>query len=459
MLRRLACLVTLAFGLFSRTVAAQRAGSIELGVLGRYTWFDSKAPVESRGGIGVRIGGFLTPSWEVEGQVSFTSTPLDSAGNASYTPITARVLYNYTRPGNGYAWLVGLGYTWQHFGQDLDTSQSAGQLLAGIRFNRGELFSVRVEGTLDYVPDGFAGGSGSTSNFDPGLQVGVSLVTGTNPDRDHDRVKDKHDSCLGTPRGEEVDVHGCSISQRDTDGDGVHDNLDRCPTTPIGQVVDAYGCPPDADGDLVWDIGDQCPNTPRDEAADIYGCSPSQRDTDGDGIKDKFDRCPDTPAGEPVDAHGCPFPRDADRDGVPDDVDRCPNTAPGMKVDAAGCDAAILEEAGKGPVLLEGVHFAFARAMLTDSSSQTLNRVAASLRAYADVTIEVSGYTDTSGPLSYNMLLSQQRADAVKAYLVSRGIAPERMTARGYGPADPVASNGTASGRSRNRRVQLKRTN
>ena len=457
--RRLACLVTLALGLLSRSVTAQRAGSAEFGILGRYSWFDSKAPVESRGGIGVRIGGFLSPRWEVEGQVSFTSTPLDSGGTASYTPITARVLYNHTRPGHRYAWLLGLGYTRQHFGQDLDVSQSAGQLLAGVRFNRGEMFSLRLEGTLDYVPDGFSGTSGSTTNFDPGLQVGVSFLTGTNPDKDHDGVKDKFDSCLRTPRGEEVDLHGCSISQRDTDGDGVHDDLDRCPTTPIGQVVDAYGCPPDADDDLVWDIGDQCPNTPHDEAADIYGCSPSQRDTDGDGVKDKFDRCPDTPPGEPVDVHGCPFPRDTDHDGVSDGVDRCPNTAPGMHVDVYGCDVAILEEARKGPLVLEGVQFAFARAMLTDSSSETLDRVAASLREYGTVRIEISGYTDTSGPPSYNLLLSQQRADAVKAFLVGRGIDADRMTTRGYGPADPIGDNGTASGRARNRRVQLKRIN
>ena len=82
--------------------------------------------------------------------------------------------------------------------------------------------------------------------------------------------------------------------------------------------------------------------------------------------------------------------------------------------------------------------------------------MAASLLAHPDVRVEVAGHTDITGRHSYNMRLSQQRAQAVKAYLARRGVEPSRMVAVGYGPDQPIADNGTPEGRAQNRRVELR---
>ena len=76
-----------------------------------------------------------------------------------------------------------------------------------------------------------------------------------------------------------------------------------------------------------------------------------------------------------------------------------------------------------------------------------------------DINVEVSGHTDNTGASATNLRLSQARADAVRAYLATKGVAPERMVAKGYGPAQPIAPNTTSAGRAQNRRVELRRTN
>ena len=68
---------------------------------------------------------------------------------------------------------------------------------------------------------------------------------------------------------------------------------------------------------------------------------------------------------------------------------------------------------------------------------------------------QVSGFTDNTGPLAYNRTLSQQRADSVRNYLLRAGVAPQRISAVGFGPEMPIASNSTAAGRAQNRRVEL----
>ncbi len=107
--------------------------------------------------------------------------------------------------------------------------------------------------------------------------------------------------------------------------------------------------------------------------------------------------------------------------------------------------------------MLEGVSFGSNSAELTPEARGVLDRVAASLIANPAVHVEVAGHTDDSGFRPYNLILSQARASAVRQYLISRGVAGERLPAKGYGPDDPVASNATPEGRARNRRVELRR--
>ena len=88
-----------------------------------------------------------------------------------------------------------------------------------------------------------------------------------------------------------------------------------------------------------------------------------------------------------------------------------------------------------------------------------LDRVAASLADWPDVRVEVGGHTDSTGSSEYNANLSLRRAEAVRDYLVSRGVLRSRMTVRGYGEAIPISDNTTSEGRARNRRVELSKLN
>ena len=110
----------------------------------------------------------------------------------------------------------------------------------------------------------------------------------------------------------------------------------------------------------------------------------------------------------------------------------------------------------RGSVILKGVTFAFNSAQLTSSSRSVLDQAAAGLKSHPLLKVEIQGYTDSVGTLAYNLKLSQRRAESVRHFLVADGVAPGQLRARGYGPADPIASNRTAAGRALNRRVVMK---
>jgi len=174
-------------------------------------------------------------------------------------------------------------------------------------------------------------------------------------------------------------------------------------------------------------------------------------DDDGDGINDANDKCPKTPAGTRVGADGCPLKvtaGDSDGDGVPDAVDKCPGTPAGQQVNEYGC-----AKSDKFEVTLD-VRFATGSTKVDPKYTADLEKFANFMLKYADTHAEIEGHTDNTGSEKLNYSISQKRAAAVRAFLISKYKVPaKRLTAKGYGPSQPIADNSKQEGRDKNRRV------
>jgi outer membrane protein OmpA-like peptidoglycan-associated protein len=242
----------------------------------------------------------------------------------------------------------------------------------------------------------------------------------------------------------------------DSDNDGVTDDADRCSGTPAGASVDADGCPPQAveEEPAPVEVEEEPAPVVEEVVAPVVVAALPEPDADSDGVDDSLDRCPGTAADDAVDAGGCSITRDSDGDGVVDSSDRCENTAPGTRVDSTGCPALF----GEGETRIT-LHNAFKSGTwdLKPEARAKLDGIARTLIAYPTMRIAIAGYSDNAGEERRNTWLSQTRADAVKLYLRQQGVPRERMTARGYGPADPIASNDTEEGRALNRRIELRK--
>jgi len=109
-------------------------------------------------------------------------------------------------------------------------------------------------------------------------------------------------------------------------------------------------------------------------------------------------------------------------------------------------------------IVLRGVNFDFNKANIRADAVPILREAATILKDNASIRVSVEGHTDAIGSEEYNLKLSLRRANAVKDFLVREGIAESRLSTRGFGKTQPVASNDTADGRAQNRRVELKVT-
>jgi len=108
-----------------------------------------------------------------------------------------------------------------------------------------------------------------------------------------------------------------------------------------------------------------------------------------------------------------------------------------------------------GRVRLYGINFDYDSDIIRDESKPTLDKIVAMLNSEQDMELIIEGHTDSDGSEEHNLTLSQNRAESVKAYLVSMGIAHSRLVTMGYGESRPVAPNTTATGKAQNRRVEL----
>ena len=226
----------------------------------------------------------------------------------------------------------------------------------------------------------------------------------------------------------------------DSDGDGIEDSKDACPDTP--GLLEFNGCA-DSDGDGVADPMDKCPAVAGLSKFD--GCP----DSDGDGIEDGKDACPNE-AG-PRRFNGCP---DSDGDGVADPQDKCPNDA--GPADNDGCPEPTEEIMAELNAVGAGVPFELNKSDITPNVASILDLISPIIKKYANSNFLIEGHTDTSGPKAFNQVLSERRAESVKSYLVSSGIAETRLSTVGYGEERPAQSNNTRKGRIANRRVEFK---
>ena len=422
---------------------------------------------------GARVGYNLIERLSLEGELKYAlSEYADSGDSANLLGWRAMgLVYFATGAFRPFA-LVGYGgetLLQEEPGTQTDTD-AALHVGVGFKFDLTDDLLVRLDGRYLNLADA---NDLTSDNFE--VHLGLSYVIGGAPaDEDKDGIIDEKDRCPKKPEDKDgfQDADGCP--DPDNDDDGVLDAADKCPLDAEDKdgFQDEDGCPDnDNDGDKIADKLDKCPDEAEDKDGfkDEDGCP--DPDNDGDGVLDAADKCP-TAFGV-KDEQGCPV-KDSDNDGIPDKADKCPDkpeTFNGYK-DTDGCpDGKETVVITKSEIkILQKVYFASGKAEIMSKSFQLLDTVAYVLNQQPRITkISVEGHTDDSGKRDFNVKLSQDRAEAVVKYLVSKQMAESRLVANGYGPDKPICTRlaellqkkrknkrAIAACREENRRVQFR---
>lgn len=400
----------------------------------------------------------------------------------TFIPLSANLRFNLLQNQPVIPYLTGgLGYCWWEVEDTAIDSVYFSErnfmsvIGAGLEFEVSRSFaldlSVRYHNYFDQNKDMsgmiYSGFEPDISDGNLSIGLGFSFRFGGFADDDGDRIGNRRDKCPNLAEDWDgfEDEDGCPDPDNDSDGlpdvvetnSGVYVDKNDPGTDPNNRDTDndgisdydeiyQYGCNPlkqESDNDSIPDYEEVfthgtnpgSADTDKDNLNDfdelfVYYTDPLQPDTDGDGLVDGRDKCPIEPE---------------DYNGYKDD-DGCPDEKPQLLFQK------------RQPVILDGIQFASGSAKLTDLAKAKIQKVINTLKSYPEMHLEISGHTDNIGSREQNIKLSKARADAVRDYIISQGIAAYRLRSIGLGPDFPIASNKTKEGRARNRRIEFYRT-
>jgi len=394
-LMRPVALAALATSLATPAIAESQQ-TIYLNPFAGFQLFDDKRDLSETGTYGVGIEYRFRPHWSVEALYSRADADRKYVdGKSEFEELRLDGTYYFAGPDEAWNPYVSLGAGHAEFGMgDTISYNTAGTAHDETRVNLGAGFRYNVSDMISIRGDLREFHGIDESTFDTMVSLGLSWAF-------HRTVSDP------APK-----------APADADNDGVPDSRDQCAGTPAGAQVDSRGCELDADNDGVADSKDQCPNTPAGAAVNSRGC---ELDSDNDGVVNSKDQCPDTTAGATVDATGC--------EGVTETIE----------------------------TIELRVQFPTNSSVIDATYDTEIRKVADFMNEYPETSVEIAGHSDDRGEADYNRFLSQRRAEAVANRLTSvLGVDPDRVTAVGYGEAEPIASNDTAAGRTQNRRVEAR---